>query len=214
MKNHKLRAKDLNRAVRKMPMFPEPFIDSSANLSPQVKIWAGTQIRENALIGEGTSIGQYCYIGPGVIIGKNCSIQNQALIYEPTVIHDGVFIGPGVVVTNDLNPRAMNSRGSRKSEKDWSASAAEILDGASLGAGVICVGPVRIGEWALVAAGAVVTRDVGNYELVAGIPARKIGWVGQAGFRLKEISPKAFVCPSSGQSYVLDQLGHMSPAER
>jgi len=195
-------------------MFPEPFIDPSANLSARVKIWAGTQIREDASIGEGTSIGQYCYIGPGVVIGKNCSIQNQALIYEPTVLHDEVFIGPRVVVTNDLNPRATNSRGSRKSEKDWSASAAEILDGASLGAGVICVGPIRIGEWAMVAAGAVVTRDVGSYELVAGIPARKIGWVGQAGFKLREVGPSTFVCPSSGQTYLLDQLGHLTPAGR
>ena len=195
-------------------MFPEPFIDPSENLSAGVKIWAGTQIREDASIGEGTSIGQYCYIGPGVVIGKNCSIQNQALIYEPTVLHDEVFIGPRVVVTNDLNPRATNSRGSRKSEKDWSASAAEILDGASLGAGVICVGPIRIGEWAMVAAGAVVTRDVGSYELVAGIPARKIGWVGQAGFKLREVGPSTFVCPSSGQTYLLDQLGHLTPAGR
>ena len=81
---------------------------------------------------------------------------------------------------------------------------AEIFNGASLGAGVICVGPVSIGEWAFVAAGAVVTRDVGRYELVAGVPAQKIGWVGQAGFRLNEINPSTFVCPSSGQTYLLD----------
>lgn len=191
-------------------MFPKPFIDESATLSPRVAIWAGTQIRERAFIGEGTSIGQYCYIGPGVVIGKDCSIQNQALIYEPAIIHDGVFIGPRVVIANDLNPRAVNSKGTRKSSTEWSAAAAEIFNGASLGAGVICVGPVSIGEWALVAAGAVVTKDVGRYELVAGIPAQKIGWVGQAGFRLNEINPSTFVCPSSGQTYLLDKAGNLT----
>lgn len=191
-------------------MFPKPSIDPSADLSPRVSVWAGTQIREGASIGEGTSIGQYCYIGPGVVIGKGCSIQNQALIYEPAVIHDGVFIGPRVVIANDLNPRALNSKGARKLSTEWNAAAAEIFSGASLGAGVICVGPVSIGEWAFVAAGAVVTKDIGRYELVAGVPAKKVGWVGQAGFRLNEIDSSTFVCPSSGQTYLLDQSGNLT----
>ncbi len=181
----------------------EPQISQSASISTNVKIWAGTNVRENSKIGHGTTIGQFCYVGPGVEIGENCKIQNNALIYEPAVIGNRVFIGPNVVITNDLNPRATNLDGSPKQAGDWSPQAANIEEGVSLGAGVICVGPVKLGAWCMVAAGAVVTADVPSYGLVAGVPARQIGWVGEAGKKLVSRGD-FFECPASKKLYRLD----------
>ncbi len=188
---------------------PLPQISDSAQIGLNVRIWAGTQIRENAIVGSGTSIGQYCYVGPGVQIGNNCKIQNHALIYEPAVIESGVFIGPRAVITNDLNPRAINPDGSLKTENDWDARSAHILNGASVGAGVICVGPIVVGAWSMLAAGAIVTKDVPDFALFAGIPARQIGWVGKAGFSLIE-NEGMFKCPKTGEIYILDEVGRLS----
>jgi acetyltransferase-like isoleucine patch superfamily enzyme len=174
-----------------------------------VTVWAGSQIRENSVIGKDTTIGQYCYVGPGVIIGDRCKVQNQALIYEPAIIGNGVFIGPRVVITNDLNPRAINVDGTPKRAEDWIARAAQIGDGASLGAGVICVGPVTIGSWAMAAAGAVITKDVPSHALVAGVPARQIGWVGVLGYKLTQHGDQ-FICPISGARYVFSSGGELS----
>lgn len=185
---------------------PEPVVHATTSIGEGVVIWAGTQIRENAVIGDRTSIGQYCYVGPGVHIGQDCKIQNQALIYEPAVLGDGVFIGPRVVITNDLNPRAINPDGSQKSASDWHAQAATIENGASLGAGVICVGPIVIGQWSMVAAGSVVVKDVPAHALVAGIPARQIGWVGTAGVRLI-VDGERFRCPSTGKYFEVTAQG-------
>lgn len=181
-------------------MNPNPEVHKESKIGNGVRIWAGTHIREQAEIGDRTSIGQYCYVGPGVIIGADCKIQNQALIYEPAVIEDGVFIGPRVVITNDLNPRAVTVDGLAKTAKDWSALAAKIEYGASLGAGCICVGAITIGKWAMVAAGAVVVKDVPEYALVAGVPAKQIGWVGRAGVKLVQQAGD-YVCPVTGDIF-------------
>ena len=170
-------------------------------------IWPGTLIRAVAAIGASTSIGRDCYVGPGVSIGKNCKIQNQALIYEPCVIGDGVFIGPGVVITNDLNPRAVKPSGESKKNGDWVPKAARIESGASLGAGVITVGGITIGKWAMIAAGAVVTTDVPDHALFAGVPARQIGWVSAEGFKLEAFEDELLRCPSSGKVFRLDANG-------
>ncbi len=182
---------------------PQPEISESAKIAADVKIWAGTQVRENAEVGVATTIGQFCYVGPGVIIGKNCKIQNHALIYEPARLGDGVFIGPNVVIANDLHPRALNNSDQPKQSEDWKSEAATIEHGASLGAGVICVGPVNLGAWCMVAAGSVVTTDVPRYALVAGVPARQIGWVGEAGKRLLQ-KDGFFECPATNRRYELD----------
>jgi UDP-2-acetamido-3-amino-2,3-dideoxy-glucuronate N-acetyltransferase len=187
------------------------FVDSSAVLDENVRIWDGAHVREGVTIGAGSSVGQFSYIGPGVIIGENCKIQNHALIYEPALLHDGVFIGPRAVITNDLNPRAINFDGSRKVASDWIAQAAEIKHGASLGAGSICVGPIVVGKWAMVAAGAVVTKDVDDYALVVGVPAKKIGWVGEAGARLTQLNSNDFECPLTKKIYRVDDKGCLNP---
>jgi acetyltransferase-like isoleucine patch superfamily enzyme len=190
----------------------EAFVDSTAQLSEGVQVWDGAHVREGVSIGAGSSVGQFAYIGPGVSIGLNCKIQNHALVYEPAVLHDGVFIGPRAVITNDLNPRAINLDGSRQTAGDWSAEAAEIMHGASLGAGAICVGPIVIGRWAMVAAGAVVTKNVPDYALVVGVPAKKIGWVGEAGAKLTPLTETEFECPISKRIYRVVKDGVLEPS--
>lgn len=130
-------------------------------------------------------------------------MQNHALVYEPAQVGDGVFIGPAVVFTNDEYPRAVTPQGDLKTEDDWTMVAVTVGDGAAIGARSVCVAPVSIGRWALVAAGSVVTRDVPDHALVAGVPARQLGWVGRAGVRL-EPSDQAhhWVCPRTGESYL------------
>jgi acetyltransferase-like isoleucine patch superfamily enzyme len=177
-------------------------VDNSAVLGEGTQIWDYTQIREKARLGSFCIVGRNVYIGAGVVIGSNCKIQNNALVYEPAVIANGVFLGPGVILTNDLYPRAVNSDETIKTSNDWVAAGVSIESGASIGAGAICVAPARIGSWAMVAAGAVVTKDVPSFALVAGVPARQIGWVGKSGYKLKE-SGDSFICPKTGQEYLL-----------
>lgn len=169
-----------------MAIHEDATIDERADVDASVVVWAGTHVRENASIGRGTSLGQNVYVGPGAVIGEDCKVQNGAMIYEPAIVGDGVFIGPRVVFTNDRHPRAITPDGTPKSASDWTPVGVTVERGAAIGAGAICVAPVVIGTWATVAAGAVVTRDVAPYALVAGVPARRIGWVGTTGEPLVE----------------------------
>jgi UDP-2-acetamido-3-amino-2,3-dideoxy-glucuronate N-acetyltransferase len=187
-----------------------PFVHPSADLDDDVQLGAGTRVwhlayvRTGARIGADCNIGRGAYIGPGVVLGDACKVQNHALIYEPAVIGDGVLIGPAVVFTNDEFPRAVNPDGSPKSADDWRAVGVTVDSGAAIGARAVCIAPVRIGSWALVAAGAVVTRDVPAYALVAGVPAKRIGWVGRVGRPLTPAGDGTWVCPESGERYVED----------
>jgi UDP-2-acetamido-3-amino-2,3-dideoxy-glucuronate N-acetyltransferase len=122
-------------------------------------------------------------------------------VYEPTRLEDNVFIGPAAVLTNDLYPRSVDVTGKLKRPEDWNASGVVVREGASLGARVVVVAGRVIGRWALVAAGAVVTRDVPDYALVAGVPARRTGWVGRAGERLEAAGPGRWRCPQTGEFY-------------
>ncbi|MET1044819.1 MAG: acyltransferase [Microbacteriaceae bacterium] len=176
-------------------------VDDGAVLGDGVKIWHLAQVREHATIGPGSSLGRAAYVGPGVTIGANCKIQNHALVYEPAVLEDGVFVGPAVVFTNDVYPRAVNPDGSLKSADDWSAVGVTVRYGASIGARAVCIAPVEIGRWALVAAGSVVTRDVPAFAIVAGVPARRVGWVGRAGVALVQETDAAYRCPATGERY-------------
>jgi UDP-2-acetamido-3-amino-2,3-dideoxy-glucuronate N-acetyltransferase len=175
-------------------------VDSRAEIGEEVTIWHLAQVREDARVGSGSSLGRGAYLGPGVILGANCKVQNYALIYEPAVLGDGVFVGPAAVFTNDAFPRAINVDGSLKSAEDWHAVGVVVGTGASIGARAVCIAPVRIGRWALVAAGAVVTRDVPDFAIVAGVPARQVGWVGEAGVPLLR-TDDLFSCPVTGGTY-------------
>lgn len=182
---------------------PTAQVDETATVGDGTTVWDLAQIREDARLGSGCIVGRGAYVGPGVRIGDNVKLQNYALVYEPAVLGDGVFVGPAAVLTNDHFPRSVNPQGRLKRGDDWEAVAVVVAEGASLGARSVCVAPVRVGRWALVAAGAVVTRDVPDFALVAGVPARRIGWVGRAGVRLavRERELGTWECPETGALY-------------
>jgi acetyltransferase-like isoleucine patch superfamily enzyme len=179
-------------------------VDQRAELGPGTTVWHLAQIREHARLGSGCIVGRGAYVGPGVIIGNNVKLQNYALVYEPARLEDSVFIGPAAILTNDLHPRSVDVTGNLKRQEDWSASGVVVREGASLGARVVVVAGRVIGRWALVAAGAVVTRDVPDYALVAGVPARRTGWVGRAGERLVAAGPGLWRCPQTSELYEED----------
>src|SRR5690606_23964757 len=141
------------------------------------------------------------YIGTGVRMGRNCKVQNYALVYEPAVLEDGVFIGPAVVLTNDTFPRAVNPDGSLKSAHDCEPVGVTIRGGGSVGARAVCVAPVTTGRRAAVAAGAVVPRDVPGVARGAGLPARRITWVGRAGTPLEDLGAGRWRGPVTGDEY-------------
>ncbi len=176
-------------------------VASDAKVSAGTKVWHYAQVREKASIGANCIIGRGAYIGSGVEIDDNCKIQNYALVYEPARLGRGVFIGPAAVLTNDHFPRAINADGTPKSAEDWHPVGVEILEGASIGASATCVAPVKIGRWALVGSGAVVVKDVPDFALVVGSPARRVGWVGTAGKPLMQRDDGIWVCPATGALY-------------
>jgi len=182
-------------------------ISNSAVVSPEAKvgsgvsIWAFAQIRENAVIGDNTNVGSHVYIDANVHVGKNCKIQTGALIYDSAILHDGVFIGPGVILTNDKYPRAASADLTIKSSDEWEKVGVEISIGASIGAGSVCVAPLKIGSWAVVGAGTVATKDIPDFALVIGNPARQIGWVGKSGKKLTKIKEHIYKCPQTDTIY-------------
>ena len=180
---------------------PSADVDPSAVIGDGSSIWHLAQIRDGAVLGARCIVGRGAYVGSGVRIGDNVKIQNSALVYEPAVLESGVFIGPSVVLTNDHYPRAVNPDGSPKSAADWNPVGVTVRFGASLGARSVCVAPVTIGRWALVAAGAVVVADVPDFALVVGVPARRIGWVGRAGSPLEFVGDGRYRCPVTGELY-------------
>jgi len=154
---------------------PLALVSEEAEIGDDVLVWAFTQVRERASIGDGTSIGSHCYIDTGVIIGTDCKIQSGCLVFDGTTIESGVFLGPGAVVTNDRYPSAINADFSKKTADDWTITETVIRRGAAIGARAVLIAGVEIGEFALVAAGAVVTDDVPAGAMVMGVPATLTG---------------------------------------
>ncbi|HHS98094.1 MAG TPA: N-acetyltransferase [Chloroflexi bacterium] len=166
-------------------------IHPTAEVSPQAQIGEGTSIWHQAQVREGARIGRNCilgkgvYVDAGVVIGDNVKVQNYVSIYHGVTIEDGVFCGPHCVFTNDKRPRAINPDGSLKAADDWEVVETRVGRGASIGANAVIVCGVTIGEWAMVGAGSVVSRDVPDYGLVWGNPARLRGFVCPCGHRLE-----------------------------
>ena len=179
-------------------------ISAEASLAESVSVWHLAQVREGAVLGKNVIVARGAYIGPGVQVGANCKIQNYALLYEPASLDEGVFIGPAAILTNDRRPRAINGDGSQKTAQEWEHVGVTIDYGASIGARAVCIAPVRIGRWAMVAAGAVVSDDVAPHALVAGTPAVRIGWVSRTGARLvaDDTMPTRLVCPDTGKVFI------------
>ena len=161
------------------------YIDATANVSSDAKIGAGTKVWINTQIRENTSIGANCiiskdvYIDAGVSIGNGCKIQNSVSVYQGVAIEDDVFVGPNVSFTNDKVPRAFNS--------DWKITNTLVKKGASLGANATIVCGINLGEYSMVAAGSVVTKDVPPFTLVVGNPARVVAKIDKAGNTVKKI---------------------------
>lgn len=173
---------------------PTAEVSPGASIGDGTSIWNHAQVRENTVIGERCILGKGVYIDSGVIIGNQCKIQNNVSIFHGVAIEDGVFVGPHVCFTNDLRPRAVNRDGTPKAAHDWVIIPSKIKVGASIGANSTIVCGVTIGAWAMVGAGSVVTKDVPDYGLVVGNPARMIGSVCPCGERMDS----AGRCPVCG----------------
>jgi UDP-2-acetamido-3-amino-2,3-dideoxy-glucuronate N-acetyltransferase len=169
---------------------PSAIIDDNVRIGAGCKIWHFCHLLPGTLIGERCTLGQNVMAGPDVKIGNNVKIQNNVALYKGVTIEDDVFCGPSMVFTNVLTPRAFISRMDE-------VSPTLVRQGATIGANATIVCGVTIGRYAMVGAGAVVTRDVDDYSLVVGNPARKIGWVSRTGDRL----PANLICPRTGDAY-------------
>lgn len=183
---------------------PTADVAATAQIGPGTNIWNQAQVREDARIGAGCVIGKNVYVDVAVVVGDNVKIQNNSSLYRGVTVEDGVFIGPHVCFTNDRLPRAVNRDGSLKTDADWEVSAILVRRGAALGAASVILPGVTVGAWALIGSGAVVTRDVADYELVVGNPARRIGSACPCGQPLPDAPDgTAFTgpCPRCGEPF-------------
>jgi len=175
------------------------FIHDTADVSKDSKIgdktfiWHHSQVREGAIIGSECILGKNVYIDKDVKIGNRVKIQNNVSVYHGVTLEDGVFIAPHVCFTNDLLPRAVDSKGNLKKDSDWSVSKTLVKEGASIGANSTVVCGVTIGKFAMIGAGSVVTKDVPNHGLVYGVPARLKGFVCKCGRKLTDKVEKSNV---------------------
>ena len=189
-------------------------LESDVSVGPGTSIWHRAQIRQGARIGADCVIGRDAFIDEGVTIGDRVKIQNGALVYHGVTVEDGVFIGPGAILTNDRYPRAITATGDLARADDWQVSPIVLRHGCSIGAGAVVVAGVDVGAFATVGAGAIVTKTVSAHALVAGNPARRLGWVCACGLRLLDDgggpapgTPELYRhdpdlhCPSCGRRY-------------
>ena len=187
---------------RKYFVHESSYVDEGCEIGEGTKIWHFSHIMKDCKIGKNCNIGQNVVISPGVVLGDQCKIQNNVSVYTGVVCEDGVFLGPSCVFTNVINPRAFIER---KSEYRKTT----LKKGASLGANCTIVCGHDVGRYAFVGAGSVVTRDVPDYALVYGSPARVHGYVCQCGEKLNFTDGHA-VCPACKKRY---QMNHNSVTE-
>lgn len=173
-----------------------PRVHATADVSPDASIGPGTRVWHHAQVREGARIGAECVLGKGVyvdhhvVIGSRVKLQNGVSVFYRATLEDGVFVGPHACLTNDRVPRAITPGGILKGEADWESGETLVRYGASIGAGAVILPGLTIGRWAMVGAGAVVTRQVPDHGLVVGVPARLVGYVCACGQRLRpEASP-------------------------
>ena len=172
-------------------------IDEGCVIGKGTKIWHFSHIMPNATIGERCNLGQNVVVSPKVVLGDNVKVQNNVSIYTGVICEDDVFLGPSMVFTNVINPR---SAVNRKDEFKQTL----VKKGASIGANATIICGITIGEYALIGAGAVVTKDVAPYSLVVGNPSKPIGWVSKNGHRLHFDKDRQAICPETGEKYVLE----------
>lgn len=168
------------------------YVDDGVELGEGTKVWHFSHILSRTRIGRNVSIGQNVVAGPDVTVGDNCKVQNNVSLYKGVELEQGVFCGPSCVFTNVLNPRA-------EIERKDEFRATRVRRGATIGANATIVCGHELGEYCMIGAGAVVTKDVPAYALMVGVPARRIGWVSRAG----EILDETMICPRTGERYEL-----------
>ena len=168
---------------------PTAEVSEHAKIGDGTKIWNLAQVREDCSIGENCIVSKNVYIDTKVVIGNRVKIQNNVNVYHGVEIEDDVFLGPSMTFTNDFYPRAFNA--------DWQITRTHVKKGASIGANVTVVCGNTIGEYAMIGSGSVVTKDVPDYALMAGNPAKQIGWVCRCGHKLDE----NYVCPACKSEY-------------
>jgi acetyltransferase-like isoleucine patch superfamily enzyme len=159
-------------------------LEDGVSVGARSSVWHRAQVRAGARIGSDCVIGRDAFIDEGVVLGDRVKVQNAALVYHGVTVEDGVFIGPNAILTNDRHPRAETPTGTLARAGDWQVDPILVRTGASIGAGAVIVAGTTIGRHALVGAGAVVTREVPDHALVAGNPARILGWTCACGHRL------------------------------
>ena len=178
------------------------YVDDHVKIGKGTKIWHFCHIQSGAEIGENCSMGQNVNVSNNVKIGNGCKLQNNVSVYEGVEMEDYVFCGPSMVFTNDLTPRAKYPKGSAGYKKTL------LKTGATVGANATIVCGHTIGKWAMIAAGAVVTKDVNDHALMAGVPAKQIGWVCECGNRQGE----DLSCEKCGRKYILEE-GNLKEGE-
>jgi UDP-2-acetamido-3-amino-2,3-dideoxy-glucuronate N-acetyltransferase len=172
-------------------------VDSGAEIGANTKIWHWAHVCAGAKIGSNCSLGQNVFVGNKVVIGNNCKIQNNVSVYDNVTLEDDVFCGPSMVFTNVINPRSAISR-----KEEYKPTLVKV--GATIGANATIICGVTLGEYCFIAAGAVVNRDVPNFALMAGVPAKQIGWMSKFGERIqKDLKDgECWKCPHTGESYL------------
>lgn len=182
----------------------QPIIHTTADVSPSADIGLGTsiwnwaQVRENTKIGTDCVISKGVYIDTGVTVGNSCKIQNNASLFHGVTLQDNIFVGPHVCFTNDYLPRAVNPDASAKTADDWDIAPIHVESGVAIGANSTIVCGTTLGAWSMVAAGSVVTRDVAEYTLVQGNPARVQGRVCRCGTIHRNVDQLPGVCLKCG----------------
>ncbi|MDP0501744.1 MAG: acyltransferase [Verrucomicrobiota bacterium JB022] len=177
-------------------------VDDGAQIGSGTRIWHFSHVNSGAVIGENCSLGQNVMIAPNVVIGDRVKIQNNVSVYEGTEIEDDVFLGPSCVLTNISNPRSQVVR-RHLYEKT------KIERGATIGANATIVCGTKLGRYCMIAAGAVVTKDVPPYTLMMGVPARPAGYVSRHGHPLRKSEDGVWTCPESGLHYALNEQGEL-----
>jgi UDP-2-acetamido-3-amino-2,3-dideoxy-glucuronate N-acetyltransferase len=190
--------------VKPAQIHPTADVSAEAVIGNGTVVWHHSQVREGARVGDKCVIGKGVYIDAGVLVGNCCKLQNSAFLFHGASVEDGVFLGPGTMLLNDRHPRAIKPDGTLKSDADWELGPVRVRYGASIGASGIILPGVTVGRFAIVAAGAVVVRDVPDHGIVVGNPARLIGWACECGRRLTG-SGNAGSCQSCGRQVKFGQ---------
>lgn len=184
---------------------PTAIVEPGARIGANTRIWHYAHIRSGAVIGDNCNLGLGVFVDSGAVIGNDVKLQNRVSVYRGVTLEDGTFVGPHATFTNDKYPRSITPDGSPISEEDWQPLTTLVKYGASIGASATILGGVSIGRWAMVAASALVREDVPDHGMVAGVPARLIGYVCACGHPLQPRDGR-WCCQECGAAYELSEL--------